>query len=168
MKIKALVAGVALAAVGGQAMAATDGTYGATSQGSAIITATVGNMVRVSAIQDVTLTAAGGWVGTGNACVFNNVGTAYNVTLTTANPTATPGEFSLAGPGGQQVYTVNWNGVAAASGTQQGSTGATQVADCGAPGNTNASYTVSAAGSIGTVLPVNGVYTDTLTILVAP
>lgn len=167
MKIKALVAGVVLAGVGAQAMAATDGTYGATSQGQAIITATVGNMVRVSAVQDVTLTAAGGWVGTGNACVFNNVGGAYNVTLSTANPSL-PGEFNLTGPGGAQLYTVNWNGVASASGTAQAAAGATQVADCGAPGNTNASYTISAAGSIGTVLPVNGVYTDTLTILVAP
>lgn len=162
MKIKALVAAVALGTMAGSAMAATDGVYGATSTGSAIITATVGNFVRISAVQDVTLTALGGWTATGNACVFNNQGASYNVTLT---GNGVGGAFDLAGPGGAQAYTVTWNGTGATSGTAFAAAGASQVADCGAPGNTNASYTISSA-TVGAALA--GVYTDTLTILIAP
>lgn len=87
-KLNTIVTGVAFAAslFAGNAMAATDGTLGATSSGTSVVSLTVADNVKITGISDIAL---GSWSGTGNLvgstsyCVYRNGGDSYSITATT-------------------------------------------------------------------------------------
>ena len=66
------------------AFAATDGTLGATSQGTLEITLTIDPLVQISALDDIPLgnyTGAGNMTGGDDLCVYSNNG-GYHITAT--------------------------------------------------------------------------------------
>lgn len=178
MKIKALVAGVALGVFAGQAMAASDGSFGvglgATSTGTSVINAFVGDLIRIAGLADITLAdVAGDLTGSDAVCVFRNgvPGQNYELTITSAN-----GSFTLIDTlGGTDTlaYSVAWTetvGVPSTSAvvynTAQTITGASSnQATCANGTTNNASFavTVTAAELVG---KASGFYSDTLNITV--
>ena len=82
-----LFRGLALAGVlmAGQAMAASDGTLGATSTGTSLVSLTINDRVQISSVADIPL---GAYIGTGTMtgqstyCVHRNGGGNYQLTLT--------------------------------------------------------------------------------------
>lgn len=95
MKLNKIVAGFAFAATltAGQAMAASQGTVGATSTGSTDVTLEIADRVQISGVDDIAL---GAWSGSGDMtgvsefCVYRSDAGNYKVTLT-----ASTGAFQL-------------------------------------------------------------------------
>lgn len=174
MNVKALVAGVALATVAGSALA-VDGSFGTTSQGTTVITANVGNLVRITNIDDpITLApnAGGDLVYTDTICLFRNGTDNQNLNLTFSSLNGA-GTFEVAdGVNPNIAYTVDVvAGALSAAIVENTATLATGSTDntpaCVASGGNNASYTLTIPlATIQTA--VAGTYTDTLTILIAP
>lgn len=83
-----IINGLAFAGVlfAGQAMAASDGTLGATSTGTSLVSLTINDRVQISSVNDIAL---GAYAGTGTMsgqstyCAHRNGGGNYTVTLTT-------------------------------------------------------------------------------------
>src|SRR5438270_3794027 len=95
----------------GSAVAATQGTLGATSTGTVAIGASVPNRVQLSGLTDVSLlnqdpaTAA---VNAQNVCVWSNTSTqGYNVTATGSG---TSSAFTLSNGSVIAPYSVEWSG----------------------------------------------------------
>lgn len=168
---KVLLAGSALA-FGGVAMAATQGTLGTDSTGTADVTVIKENAVQISDVDDIDLGShpvlAADATGSDDVCVFNSTGS-YNVTVTSAN------NFSLDSTAGQSIaYAVTWaevvGGLAgpaadATNGQLTGLTGDATAVDCS--GGTNATFTVTVAqADFNAAAP--GTYEDTLTMMVEP
>lgn len=167
-KILAVAMAAAGLAVSGVSMAASDGTVGATSNGSSVINLIIPSLIRVTGFADITLGTYNGdslpRSGASPACVSRNSAGNYSVAATSAN-----GGFALkSGVLATTIpYTVAWSGTSL---TQ----GGPAVGSFAADNNTLAACTpvagrlavdVPAAG-MDTALP--GTYTDTVTILVAP
>ena len=95
MSLLAGIAGSLL--LGSPALAATQGSFGATSTGSLSIDASVPGRVRISGLSDVSFTNADPSVNATDAqdvCVWSNTSTrAYNITATGSGA---PGAFTLA------------------------------------------------------------------------
>lgn len=160
------------AAAAGMANAATDGTLGATSQGSLNITLTIDPLVQISDLDDIdlgTFTGTGPMTGSDNVCVYSNNG-GFNITAT-GNGAANA--FTLAGSSATIPYSVEWaNTSGATSGTSMstgtplnGQTPTFAGADCGGGTNTTVLVTVGTA-DLG-VAPTDS-YAGVLTLLVAP
>lgn len=89
-KLNTIVTGVAFAAslFAGNALAATDGTLGATSTGTSVVSLTVANRVQITGLSDIAL---GSWSGTGNMtgstnyCVYRSGADNYSIKATTDN-----------------------------------------------------------------------------------
>lgn len=170
----AAVIAAALASV--PAMAATQGTLGATSTGTVSITASVPNRVRISGLADVTFASQDPTIAASNAqdvCVWSNTATkGYTVT---ASGSGASNAFTLANGSLTVPYSVQW---AATAGQTTGSaltagsvsadltSGATQQV-C-ATGGDSASLVVGiSTDDLGTMQALTD-YTGTLTLVVAP
>jgi len=83
-----MIKGLAFAGLlsAGHAMAASDGTLGATSTGTSLVSLTINDRVQISSVNDIAL---GAYAGTGTMsgqstyCVHRNGGDNYKITLTT-------------------------------------------------------------------------------------
>ena len=170
-----LYATAAVAITAGVSYAAVDGPVGETSTGTLNINLNVLEEVQVSRLNDISLSnyVAGGAdnVGTDLFCMYYNNSTNVNLTLTSANTDGT--DFRLENAGEFINYTVRIDPDAGgASPFQAHAHGATvqytgaATTTSGCSGDTaTVEVTVTNVG----VLPVsNGIYSDTMTLLVAP
>jgi len=172
---KTIMAGAALAAVAGSlAVAATQGTPGATSTGTVDVRADKRPAVRVSGLNDIEFAASATTPAAlaDPVCVFSNPGQ-YLIQASSANADGTA--FRLKDAGTNYIrYSVRWYDAATAGTAVDLTSGTTSAAISGADqtstacggGNTarievsldDATYTAAPAGS----------YSDTLTLLVTP
>lgn len=171
----ALIAGHLVAAGVTPVLAATDGTVGATSTGSVSISATIPNLARITALNDIAL---GTWSGTGalagsdNAiCVWSSTG-GYSLTATGSGA---GGAFTLASGGNTVAYAVEWAQTGGASSGTAVTTGSALTGQTtNATSTSCASGPASTAGVFVSVPEANlsaapaGTYTGTLTLLVTP
>jgi hypothetical protein len=168
---------VAAALASTPAIAATQGTLGATSTGSIAISASVPNRARITGLTDVAFTSQDPNTAASNAqsiCVWSNTATkGYTVT---ASGNGTGSAFTLSGGSGLTVpYSVAWNATTGqtsgtALGTGTASAGLTSAAThqtC-ATGTTSASLVVGiSTADLGTMQATTS-YTGTLTLVVTP
>jgi hypothetical protein len=160
------------------AWAATQGTLGATSTGTTVITVTIPTLFKISRATDFVL---GIWPKVGNLtanqdlCVYSNGTGSYGVTATD-NSTMSAAGFSVqnAAATAQIVYTVRWNQTTGTTGnvnlvynTRRGRSGANVTStDCSVGGLTaNVQVTLTAA-ALGAAPPGN--YSATLILLIQP
>jgi len=173
-KAMAAAAAVGLLLSSAPANSATDGSLGATSAGTSVVTVTIPQMVRITGIADLTIAAYTGpstYVAD-DVCVYSNTATGqYTVTMTTVE-----GSYSLRGTTDNTktiAYSVEW---AASSGATSGTvlgynsasatlTGSNASVTCGGGANATLIVRVTDA-NVGTA-PAQD-YADTLTITVAP
>jgi hypothetical protein len=174
MKFTKLAAAVALTAAVATPAFAVDGTFGTTSTGSTVITANIGNLVRITNIDDpITLApnAGGDLVYTDTICLFRNGTDNQNLDLTFSSATGA-GAFEVTDGTNLVAYTVDVAAGALAGAVTEGAASAANgstdnTPGCTASGGNNASYTLTIPlASIQAA--VAGTYTDTLTILIAP
>lgn len=173
--LSALAASVALVSTG--AMAASDGNLatgaGATSTGTSVVTLTVPDLIKISNLNDITMTYNGtdAYTGTDDVCVYRNVTGAYGVTAQSANDPngdGTTGQFVLADGGGTSTieYSVDWGATTLTEDTlESGFTNAdtTQV-ECGGTGNITVNVNATDA-QVGAAT-ATGAHTDTLSLMV--
>jgi len=162
----------------GQAIAApVQGTLGATSTGSILITASVPNRARISGLSDVTWTnqdPSTAATSTQNVCVWSNTATkAYTVTATGSGASSA---FTLTDGTGTVPYSVEWStslnaatGTALATGAASASLVSTATHQTCASGPTaSASLIVGiTTANLGT-MSAGANYTGTLTLLITP
>ena len=160
------------------ALAATQGSFGATSTGSVNIDASVPGRVRISGLSDVAFTNVDPSVAATNAqsvCVWSNTSTrGYSITATGSGAA---NAFTLASGALPVVpYTVEWaptSGQTAGTSLTAGSalTGQTSTAinsDCSAGPVASASLVVTVASSTLQSMTAGVTYNGTLTLVVAP
>ena len=173
---------VATSILPGEALAATQGTLGATSTGSIGISVNKPIMAQISGLVDLSVPSFTAGMGaqdlSENVCVYSDTPSGgYKITATSTNGTA--GAFAMINGANNLAYTVNWNagGVGAlgaqgsvlTSGTQSGSLShaSTTSATCSNNASPTARLDVNITqGSLDAA--VEGVYTDTLTLLITP
>jgi hypothetical protein len=159
------------------AFAATQGTLGVASSGSARISATLNPVARVSNLNDLTLPA---WNGSGDVaayddvCVYTNTaGGKYNVTVT---GDGSGNAFTLTDGRNTMAYQVTWNTAASATGAKSLSSGraersltgaSTASTDCGAGASLNARLAVKVPEATLLATPA-GTYTGAVTVTIAP
>jgi hypothetical protein len=159
------------------AQAATDGSFGATSQGTVGISASVPSRVQISKLTDVAFTnqdPASAASNAQNVCVFSNTATkGYNIKATGSG---TSSAFTLANGGLTVPYTVEW---AQTTGQTSGTSLTTNVAltgqtslattpGCSSGVATSASLVVKMSTAALESMQSNTSYTGTLTLLVGP
>lgn len=169
MKMKTLAKAALIASVGLStgAMAATQGTVGATSQGDLLLQVTIPALIRITDLADINLGTYNGdgvdRTGTSPACVRRNSAGNYGIVATSANTS-----FVLDGPASVTTipYTVSWGGTALAYNANL----AAQVADSGTLG-----ACVPVAGKLSVTTPFAGLdaaepdaYVDTIILTVTP
>jgi hypothetical protein len=160
------------------AQAATDGTFGATSQGTVGISASVPSRVQISKLTDVAFTLqdpASAASNAQNVCVFSNTATkGYNIKATGSGASSA---FTLGATGGLTVpYTVEWaQTTGQTSGTAlttnvalTGQTSAAIVPGCTSGAATTASLIVKMSTTALESMQSSTSYTGTLTLLVGP
>jgi hypothetical protein len=154
------------------AFAATQGTLGATSQGSLNITLTIDALVQISALNDIdlgTYTGGGNITGVDDLCVYSNIG-GYHITAT---GNGAGSAFQLIGAGATIPYAVEW---ADSAGAQTGDpmtsgtvltnqSGTFTTPNCG--GGNNARVIVTVNSTDLAAAPAQA-YTGVLTLVVAP
>jgi hypothetical protein len=170
---KALAVAALAAFVANNAFAATQGTLGATSQGTLNITLTINNLVQISALDDIALgayTGVANMTGVDDLCVYSNTG-AYRITAT---GNGVGSAFHLIGPATAAVpYTVEWAD-AAGAGTGDllttntplaGQSGTITTPNCNGGNNARVLVTVNSTD----LAPAPaGSYAGVLTLVVAP
>lgn len=177
-KVARTTAGLALALAGsGHAMAATQGSLGATSTGSAAISASVPNRARISGLTDVAFTNVNTNVTASrsqNVCVWSNTATkSYRVTATGSGAANT---FRLANGALFVPYAVRWN---AASGQTTGTLLTRGVASpvmvstathqsCATGPATTSSLNLRITAANLSLMQAQTTYAGTLTLLVTP
>ena len=177
LKTTALITSV-LATSG--AIAATQGTVGATSTGTLDISVDVEDLVRISGLSDILLTfdvtGTGDIVGSSTACIYRNGAGNYTVNAT-GDGAANAFTIQNAAPVPTPIaYTVAWDdavtgtaAVGVTSGTPlAGQTGANTVSDdCSTGGGANAFVEVTVPRASLVAAPA-GTYNGTLTLEIAP
>lgn len=156
------------------ALAANQGTVGATSQGSAVVNLSIADLIRISDMNDFAL---GSYSGTGdldandNVCVWRNkTGGSYKVTAT-----ATEGAFKIKAGAEELAYSVFFNDQTGTSGeiavayntvtaTQTGAN--TQSASCATGGLSSNIHIRILESALQAAQP--GAYTGTLIVTVEP
>jgi len=172
--MKTLTRYVALAVLGGAssvAFSATDGSLAATSTGDFDINLTLGSLIQISSLDDMTLTYTPGAAATNTEsfCVYTNAASGtYEVTASSANENA--GAFRLANGGNFIPYTLEYDTVTLTSSATNDNGGAgfaanTAAADCGGAEPVDAVVTAAEADIL--AVP-SGTYSDTVTLLVEP
>lgn len=178
---KKLIALAVAAGVGvsGVAVAATNGTIGATSTGTALVQVIIPSLIRISVATDVLFgtygtdfaIGAGAVNQTGDACVSSNAGT-YTITASSANPDGV-GAFRMKNTLNADLvpYTVSWAGVALTENTSNNNGGAGFARDNLGPGLDACVPVAKISAGINTAdleTVTAGTYEDTLTLVVAP
>jgi hypothetical protein len=170
---------VFLALAAHQAQAATNGSLGATSTATTVITLTIPETLRISGMGDLSL---GRWSGSGamsanrDVCVYDNSSNgSYHVTAT-GNSTLTPSAFGVQNSNASYgiPFSVTWNNGAGTSGSygltynkSHSASGAnTRSMDCSVGGKSS-NLGVSFASTNLQKAP-GGVYSTTLTVMVEP
>ena len=166
--VKLLLVASALA-VSGTALAATDGTLGATSSGSSVVTIIKDNAVQISDVNDLDLgthaTLAADATASDGVCVFTST-SAYRVTASNVS-----GTFALVDGANSIAYSLTWAVGAGAPVTMVNGTAITSLSGdntsltCGGATNSTFEATVTSA-AFNAAAP--GTYTDTVTLLVEP
>lgn len=168
---------LAAALVSVPAMAATQGTLGATSTGTVAISASVPNRARITGLADVAFTNQDPGTAASNAqdvCVWSNTATkGYTVT---ASGSGASNAFTLAGGSSPVPYSVEWSasagqttGTALTAGTASAglvSTATQQICATG-PADTASLIVGISTADLGTMEAATS-YTGTLTLLVTP
>jgi len=161
--------------VASPAVAATQGSIGATSTGTVAITATVPNRALITSLSDVTFTNADPSVAATSSqgpCVWSNTST-RNYTIT-ASGSGTAGAFTVASGSSVIPYSVGWaNSANAASptaltaGTASSAltSNATNIS-CSGSGNSTLKVTIGASDLQDMIATQS--YTGTLTLVVTP
>jgi hypothetical protein len=173
-----LAAILGTSAIASQASATpVQGTLGATSQGSVLITASVPNRARITGLTDVTFasqdpnTAAS---GAQSVCVWSNTATkAYTIT---ASGSGASSAFTLSNGTDSAAYTVEWagssgqtSGTALSTGTASSSfTSGAANQTCSSNASPSASLLVKMNTTVLGGMTAGGDYTGTLTLLVTP
>lgn len=161
----------------GPALAAAQGTLGATSTGSVSITASVPNRARISGLSDVAFTNQDPATAASNAqnvCVWSNTATkAYTVT---ASGSGSANAFTLTNGSTTVPYSVAWSssinqttGTALASGTASPSlisTATNQI--CASGPSASASLIVGISTADLDTMSAGSNYLGTLTLLITP
>lgn len=160
------------------ALAATQGSLGATSTGSVVITASVPNRVQITGLSDISFANAdpsATATSAQNVCVWSNTATrGYTIT---GSGSGSAGAFTLASANQSAIpYAVEWNdstsqttGTSLTSGTALAGLTSTATSPICASGATSAASLVVKIGSSDLQKMVAGAsYTGTLTLLVAP
>ncbi len=168
---RGVLLGVASAALGVSALAATDGAVGFNSTGTIDITLTVNDEVRISNLTDINLGVFAGADANGSsaACVYRNGTGAYQITAT---GDGAGGAFTLTDGTNSVAYSIDFDdGTGALPMTSGlpviGRTGADPASStCATTGN-NAVVSATVAAVDAATLPA-GTYAGTLTLLVAP
>ena len=166
---------LASALFAGPASAATQGSIGATSSGSVLITATVPNRALITSLSDVTFTNADPSVAASNSqgpCVWSNTST-RNYTIT-ASGSGTSGAFTIASGGSVIPYSVGWANSANATSLTALTAGTASSAlasnatniSCGGSGNSTLKVTIGAS-DLQDMVATNS-YSGTLTLVVTP
>jgi hypothetical protein len=177
----ALVATTGLVASGltiEKAMAATDGTLGATSTGTSAVSLTISPLYKISGIADIALgsySGTGALTGNDDVCVYSNGGTTYHVKVTD-DTALSSASFAVedATHTFQIPMTVKWNSATGTTGnaavaynTQLAGTGAnTTSSDCSVGGN-SANLQVNLDATALQAAPA-AAYSSTLTLLIEP
>ncbi|MEM7018546.1 MAG: hypothetical protein AAF512_14545 [Pseudomonadota bacterium] len=148
--------------------AATDGGLGLSSNGTSDITITKGNRAQITDMDDFVFASINTAVtGTDTICVYNTTAT-YLVAADSANGA---GVFRVADGINSIVYTAEWDDGSGFSALGEGVglnlTGQIGSAVTGCGGINNAALRVSISAANMTAAP-SGIYTDTLSITVAP
>ena len=168
---------IAALLVQGPALAATQGSLGATSTGSISIGASVPNRVQLTGLADVSFTnqdPATPALNAQNVCVWSNTSTkGYNVT---ASGSGAANAFTLASGAATVPYSVEWaasSGQSSGTGLTTGSalTGLTSTATnatCASGPSKSASLIVKIATTDLQSMQAATTYTGTLTLVVAP
>lgn len=169
---------LALAGIAAPADAATQGTLGATSQGSITITATVPNRAQITGLTDINFTNAdptANATSAQNDCVWSNTATkGYSIKATGSG---TAGAFTLASGALTPIpYSVQWNqssgqtsGTALTAGTAlAGLVSTATTPTCSSGPSTTSSLVVSIASNDLQNMVAATSYTGTLTLLVTP
>ena len=163
--------------LGSAAIAATQGTLGATSTGSISIGASVPNRVQLSGLTDVSFTnqdPATAAVSPQSLCVWSNTSTkGYNIT---ASGSGTASAFTLANGCVWVPYTVEWSqtsgqssGTALTAGTALTGLKSTATnALCASGPSSTASLIVKMSTASLQSMQAATTYTGTLTLVVAP
>jgi len=173
---KAVAAAFVLAFGAGSAMAATQGTLGTSSTGTAEITISKGDVVLITNITDVNFpqwTAGGGDQNAdGQACVYSSTGN-YSIRATSTNGV---GAFQMDdGSNNKLTYTIGWVDDQAGAGAVALTTGQVSATtmvgssstSCNDLGGVNARFQVGITEAALDAVP-SGSYADTLTLVVAP
>lgn len=179
-KIKSIALTCAITAVtiyGGTANAATQGTLGATSTGTVVITASVPNRVRITGLADVAFTSQDpntAATNPQNVCVWSNTSTkGYTVTATGSG---SANAFTLANAALTVPYSVQW---AASSGQTTGTAltagtasvnlvSAATEQTCASGATSSASLITNISTTALGTMQAQTTYTGTLTLVVAP
>lgn len=177
-RIFAMGAASAMLLANGVALAATQGTLGATSTGSITITASVPNRTQITGLTDINFTNADpstAATSTQNDCVWSNTATkGYSIKATGSG---TSGAFTLASGALTPVpYNVQWSqssGQTSGSSLTAGTALAGQVSTattptCSSGPSTTSSLIVSIASTDLQNMVAATSYTGTLTLLVTP
>lgn len=170
-------AAVTLAVASGNALAATDGTLGATSEGTVLISASVPSRARLTGLTDIAFTnqdPTSAASAAQNVCVWSNTATkAYTITATGSG---TANAFTLGNGALTVPYTVEWNGssgqtsgTALATGTASASLISTATHQtCTAGPSSSASLIVGMSTTDLQSMEAGLNYTGSLTLLVTP
>ena len=166
MKYRTLVlAGmVAVGVISGYTTALTQGTTGASSEGSLSVQLSIPRLVRIQGLQDIdlgTYTGAGDLQGASNACVKRNGAGSYSVTATSINAFALMDSASV-------PYGVTWGGQPLDHGVVLAGQTPEAVALKGVCGATAMNKIGVRVQAVHLQIAPPGVYTDVLTLLVQP
>ena len=181
MKFSKILLGTALcASVSTAAVAATQGTTGATSTGTLDVQVTVLEELKVSNLANITLgtyVAGGGNLQVEDQfCIFYNNSNDISLTLTSTNGTAPA--YAMINGADTIPYTVDFQADADTPGPYAAHNSGDTVAytvfanaandDCTTIGGPTSAIRATLVDT-GSPLPVaNGIYTDTITVVVAP
>ena len=177
IKTLALVALIGGSTVAGKTYAATQGTLGATSTGTTVVTLTIAEQFQITDVADIALGAYGGTGdlnGNDDLCVYHNGDGSYRVTITDTS-TITPASFTVedAGDANEIAMSVFFNDVTGTVGEAAVTDGTaltplsganTSTADCSV-GGLSANVHVTLLEAALQAAPA-GAYDSTLTLVV--
>jgi hypothetical protein len=175
--VLAAAAALCIVIAPGAAIAATQGSLGATSSGSVSISASVPNRARLTGLTDVAFTSVDPATAASDAqdvCVWSNTATkAYTIT---ASGSGTGSAFTLANGALTVPYSVQWNassgqttGTALTAGTASASlVSAATSQNCASGVASSASLVVGIAATDLQTMEGTVSYAGTLTLLVTP
>lgn len=172
----AILFGALALALPGAALAATQGTAGATSTGSVSISATIPGRVQISGLTDIALGTVNPTAAASQAedvCVWSNTsGRVYNVT---ASGSGASNAFTLTDGTNVLPYAVEWaatsgqsSGTALVSGAALGSLASTATSPTCSAGPTASASLIVKLSAANLQAAVASAYTGTLTLVVAP